>query len=165
MSFALFCRNPCLESFPGVSRCVWVAYLLFESFSLCSVAGSIPRLKNSFSISKIVYVQSAVPFSTFRRTKRRKGKFGVSECVSVLADSAFVFRLVRLSCLFRICRVQNEPSAVLWAVCRLVPSRVRAVCSESGSGLLGLFYCWLVSYLIITVQVFNFQATNRFHLH
>ncbi|KAF5932937.1 hypothetical protein HYC85_029108 [Camellia sinensis] len=67
---------------------------------------------------------NAVPFSTFER-------------VSTPTGSIFEVRPVRLGCLFENCRVQNEPNAVLWAECRLIPNRVRAVCPESGSGLLG----------------------------
>ena len=95
----------------------------------------------------------------------KEQKIGASERVSTPAGFTSVVHLVRLSCLFRICYVQNEPNVVLRAVCRLIPGRVKAVCPESGSGLLGLFCCWLFSYLIITVQVFNFQTTNQFHLH
>lgn len=116
-------------------------FLHLSLFPLCSVVGSIPQGATPFRFQKIVHAQGVVPFSTFRRSKRRKGKFGASECASTSAGFTFIVRLVRLGCLFRICRVQNESSVVLWAACRLIPSGVRAVCSESGSGLLGLFYC------------------------
>ena len=61
--------------------------------------------------------------------------------------------------------VPNKPSAVLWAVCRLIPSRVWAVRSVWAVCCLGCFAMRLFSCLIITVQVFNSQTTNQFYLH
>ena len=69
-----------------------------ESFSAVSSCRLDTPFENPYLISKIVYAQSAMPFSTFGRTKRRKGKFGASEHVSTLAGFTFEGRLVRLGC-------------------------------------------------------------------
>ena len=108
-----------------------------------------PGLQNPHSISKkIAYAQNVVPFSTFER-------------VSTPTGSIFEVRPVKLGCLFENCRVQNESNAVLWAVCRLIPNKVRVVCPGSGSGLLGLFCCWLFKssdYYSASVQFSDSQS-------
>ena len=158
MSFVLFVLILALSRSERVSMClgclpfVFCCWVFFTVVN-CRLNTRLRPLLLNFK-NKSFYAQSAVPFSTFvqkhdlvlsyklqgppsislnRKTWASLKLLGFKSHLSVLQlqwiqPSWSV--LSDLGCLFRIRCVQNEPSAVLWAVCRLIPSRVWAECSE-----------------------------------
>ena len=136
-TFVLGLFRACLVVFRSCTY-IWVLPAVFSCRLDIPVWKTLIRFQKSFTLGMLCH---SLHLNVFRLQL-------VPSLSSVLSDWAV---------LFRNCRMQNESNAVLWAVCRLVHSRARAVCPESDSGLLGLFCCWLFNYLIITIASVQFS--------
>ena len=131
-----------------MSRCVQVVCLLFLCLSPSAVfCGRLDTPVENPSLFQKNRLCSECCVILYIHAKQEKEKenlghpsvFQLQPCQllwSVLSD---------WGCLFRVCCVQNEPNAVLWVVCRSIPSRVWAVLCSLSSGLYELFaVSWLV---------------------